>query len=1294
MKRILLSLLTILMLSGVAKAQRTITVANGSATSSYVPIYGMYSDAYLRCQTIYPEELISEMTGGTILGLTYFLSSPASDAVGSTFEIKIGIANQSSFTNSAFLSNTNFSTVYTGLINFTTQTCNITFATPYLYEGGNLVIEVNCVDPDDYSSASFYGISQTGGSTQGYSYSSWNSVSGTIRDFIPKTEFSFQEGDVSCPTPTMNAPTVDGTDVTINWTENGTATSYAVYLNNVQTEIVNNTTSYTFHNLNYITTYSAKVRAICAPGDTSYGSSRSFTTPCGTEPLPYNEGFERFTSGSSNFPDCWTNNYGTNYVQSGTSYVASGSNALHIGGPGIVITPPLATNGRPIEVFFSARCESTSSSGSIQVGFTNDASNINNVQWQPAIQPTDNAYHEYEASFESTGSTSTGYVVFKQQASSTIYYYWIDDIYIGVMSDCRKPVDLTVYNVARRGASIGWTVPEGGAPDAYLFEYKNTGSNTWISERVSENYYFITGLTMGTQYDVRVRSICGSDTSRDVSTRFTTPACDVEISGGSTSNSYVPFYSTYNYGYSQMIYPASQLTQLDTIFGIEFNLSSTNTKTYKFDVYIANTSTSSVSTSSIVPLQDLTRVVTNRQMTFNQGWTQISFDTPFIYDGSSNLVIAFDNNTGSYSGGVSFIHHSAAVGNSCYWYQDSGDIQPSSPSASSSNNVSTVPNIKFIVPCTEDECRAPLIAPGTVGSHEVELHWQPMSNENSWTVEYKLLSDQNWTTATENATTTTYTVQNLNAGVNYQFRVSANCNGNHNNSIITVFTKCDLFNVTYTEDFSSGSINPCWATSSGNYPSVVGAKLYTGTQGGTWVILPEFTHPVNTLMMTLKANSTAEGNSLAIGVTNGHDINSFEEIGTYEYQETPTRIEEFFDTYTGTGNNIAIKFLDGNTQVDDIVVSLAPACRRPTNIRVETAEATSATISWDAGPNAQGASVRYHRVNARWTTVTTDENSITLTDLMPNSTYEVIVIANCGDNGNSESSDSFTFRTFCADGSMNVTETYPYVEDFENGLYCWQQEFIEHELDWVTQRGDGESNIGAHGIDTAYEGRLNAVLYNLLVYTSGPKTRIISPVLNTEPLVEPYLKFSYGLTSYIDREYGTTYTDELSVYYRPNANAAWVPLKTYNTATTGWVRDSVALQTTSNTFQISFVGYFKGGNGVALDDIRVYTLGHDVRIDDGPTYTGIDDIDQESERFNVAIYPNPASGSTTVQIDGANGALTVAVMDMSGRTIKTEQVYCNSGCTHQVNLSGLAQGAYFVRVTGDQVNTVRKLIVK
>jgi chitodextrinase len=81
----------------------------------------------------------------------------------------------------------------------------------------------------------------------------------------------------------------------------------------------------------------------------------------------------------------------------------------------------------------------------------------------------------------------------------------------------------------------------------------------------------------------------------------------------------------------------------------------------------------------------------------------------------------------------------------------------------------------------------------------------------------------------------------------------------------------------------------------------------------------------------------------------------------------------------------------------------------------------------------------------------------------------------------------------------------------------------------------------------------------------------------------------------------------------------------------------------------------------------------------------IDDVDNAS----ISLYPNPAS--STVTLTGIEGDATVTVVDMNGRESGKWKV--ESGKL-TIDVTGYAQGAYFVRITGERVNAIRKLIVK
>ena len=79
------------------------------------------------------------------------------------------------------------------------------------------------------------------------------------------------------------------------------------------------------------------------------------------------------------------------------------------------------------------------------------------------------------------------------------------------------------------------------------------------------------------------------------------------------------------------------------------------------------------------------------------------------------------------------------------------------------------------------------------------------------------------------------------------------------------------------------------------------------------------------------------------------------------------------------------------------------------------------------------------------------------------------------------------------------------------------------------------------------------------------------------------------------------------------------------------------------------------------------------------------------ESGTLTLYPNPASTSVTVTVSGMDGEVTVEIVDLNGRASGKWTV--DSGKV-ELDLSGMAQGAYFVRVTGERQTVVRKLIVR
>ena len=111
--------------TGVMRAQ-TLTVHDGTGTSSYVPAYGFYADAYLKCEMVYPAEELAQMAGGMINSISFYASTPAAEAYTGTWQVFV--TEVADATISAFVGPG--TVVYEGTLNATTSTVTITFDAP------------------------------------------------------------------------------------------------------------------------------------------------------------------------------------------------------------------------------------------------------------------------------------------------------------------------------------------------------------------------------------------------------------------------------------------------------------------------------------------------------------------------------------------------------------------------------------------------------------------------------------------------------------------------------------------------------------------------------------------------------------------------------------------------------------------------------------------------------------------------------------------------------------------------------------------------------------------------------------------------------------------------------------------------------------------------------------------------------------------------------------------------------------------------------------------------------------
>ncbi len=149
----------------------------------------------------------------------------------------------------------------------------------------------------------------------------------------------------------------------------------------------------------------------------------------------------------------------------------------------------------------------------------------------------------------------------------------------------------------------------------------------------------------------------------------------------------LPTYDYYNYSYSQQLFWAEEMGGARTIYSISFCQKEVSEDHARIcDVYLGHTDKDEFYESTDwISVENLTRVYSG--FIFNsigQDWITIVFDTPFEYNGTDNLVVAFDDNSGNYVLATSYAV-SATQGNmSIYVYNDSDNYDPANTEFSGS----------------------------------------------------------------------------------------------------------------------------------------------------------------------------------------------------------------------------------------------------------------------------------------------------------------------------------------------------------------------------------------------------------------------------------------------------------------------------------------------------------------------------------------------------------------------------------------------------------------------------------
>ncbi len=621
--------------------------------------------------------------------------------------------------------------------------------------------------------------------------------------------------------------------------------------------------------------------------------------------------------------------------------------------------------------------------------------------------------------------------------------------------------------------------------------------------------------------------------------------------GTGTNDSYnLPINNYYKNSWSEMIYPASDITERGYITSIGFDVSSV------VDGYMCNTLTIYMgvtsneahnSNSDWLPMEALTEVYSSIDwpLPTATGWLTFDLDNPFQYESNDNLVIVVSKTMPNFTSGLKFRYTEGAANCCLYRRNDNNpDDYASHPGANTGTFTNQLPNLQLTFSTTTDFCHAVTdFAVTDISAYEVTFAWNAPENASNYILQYTEYEDwESGDFVTVYPTETPYTLTNLVPNTRYNVRVANVCDNEYSSWRYTAFkTECVTISIAEApyfemfEGYTNYAFPDCWTRITGYtsgstyYPAINNNNAFSGTgsldlygnaDNPNVVALPQFVEDLNTLRLSfwMKPSST-NNNFLELGVmTDLTDNSTFTLLHSWSAAEIGSTNWAYYEMNLDTMNTPASGHLvfrqhieSGNyfCYLDDVRVMPIPACETPTGLAVAFVHTYSADLVWDDMPGTYNIYYKadteedYSSVN----NVIVTDNGYELGNLAPETTYYVYLAAVCEDGSEAPSSSSVIFTTLCA------PETTPYSEDFNasNSIpNCWEKftglvsDAFAGVAPTPTSSGWTFNNTYAFG---QYHPRVN-------IYGTNCRYWLVSPAIDLNGLENPGLTFELALTRY------------------------------------------------------------------------------------------------------------------------------------------------------------------------------------
>ena len=1078
----------------------------------------------------------------------------------------------------------------------------------------------------------------------------------------------------SCPKPMdVTATGVTPTSMTLTWTEVGEANSWEVEYGPVgftpgsaagTVETVTSEPPFTISNLTPATTYDVYVRSDCGGEYSLYSTKLTVFIPCtALDSLPYVEGFDTYGTGTGIYPTCWDriNTYSTTtnypYITT-THYDGVGSLYFYAGTSGTynIAISPMIDESIPVNTLQTTfMWRASNATSRLEVGvMTNPANASTFVPVDTIVASATSTWEGFEVSFSQyTGEAH--YIAFRvAYNSSATGYGYLDSVVIDLIPSCPRPLHVTATDATTNSVELSWD--QNGTPNSWVIEYGPAGftHGTGTEVTATTNPYTVTGLDHSTVYDFYVTADCGGgDVSQTSFVYSAATAC--------AAIDQLPYTENFDaYGTGSTAYPLCWNKY--TTYTASTSLPYINSTHYAGVGSLYFYCTSGYYNVAITSEFDATIPINTLQATFMYRATNstdflivgamsnpadfstfVPIDTVFPGTTASAWVekeVALSGYTGS---GHYIAFHNGNPTASCYAYIDNLtiDLIPSCPKP---QNVHVV----------------------NVTTTSVELGWTEVGSATAWEIAYGTPGfDPNSASATVvTASSNPFTINNLNNSTVYEFYVRSACGGTDHsywsNSTQGSTTMVPV-GLPYTADFADSS--DTWVLNGGNCTNY----WMRGT--------------VNNEASLFVTNN---------GTTPGYTITTI----------SANAAQKLFTV--GTSDTITITFdvmVDGEGGYDYLKLFLAPASTQflPSTSAPGTGDyghRDYSTNAYNFYANGYGTQSLYPYVlnkladtihvvakmpnpNASPTSTSTALLALAWRNDVSGGLQPPAIVKNLTVTA-SGSSPVITDPTVATNAAENITPTSATlkatVTNPDNVTITTKG------FEWKATTGGTYTQVTATSATSGYSYDLTGLTpstgytYRAFITFNGQTVYGSEMTFTTAEQGQEPCDVPTGLTASDIQGESVTITwnndanvNSWNIQYRPMGGQL-------STATSNTNSYTITGLTGGTTYQIQVQANCGDGN---LSD---WSSAINV------TTTGIANWLENS----VTLFPNPAKEYVDIRIDGDLNVTMMEVYDVYGKLINTVNVIDNPT---RINVSGLANGMYFVRVT-TEMGAVTKTFVK